>query len=74
MTCKLPTKKGESKKIRAHGKTLIVRRIPNRKWILRVEGQQSRARFADRKADACEDIAYFKETGVLPRGKAWPPF
>ncbi len=68
-SCKLPTRAGQTITISAHGKKLIVKRTRGRSWFLKIEGKRLHARWADFKRDACEDIAHFREMGVLPKGK-----
>lgn len=49
-------------------KRLQVKRVRG-SWFLKIEGTSEHARWADYKRDACEDIAHFRVTGALPRGK-----
>jgi hypothetical protein len=71
--CKLPGRKGQKVSYTVRGRKLDVTRTASRSWVLHVCGEKRR-RFADTKADACDDVAHFKETGRLPRGGEWPPF
>ena len=57
----------EVQKFNAHGKTLKVTKSNSGSYVLGVEGE-SRRRFADRLKEAQEDVDYFLEMGVLPRG------
>ena len=64
-------KSGSVHRFDAHGKRLEVKRV-RRVWFLRVEGER-RARWADTKKDATDDIRHFLDTGALPyeRGESW---
>lgn len=65
---RIPKKSGEEVQYTAHGKTLVVRRTPNRSYVLKIVGQREHYRWADFAKDAEHDIQYFLDTGSLPRG------
>jgi len=68
----LPTKKGQSTTVSAHGKRLVVKKHSASSWFLKVAGE-SRARWGN-KAEAQEDVAFFKEYGALPRSSGFSPY
>ena len=63
---RLPQKQGQQVQYTAHGRTLVVKRTPNRSFFLKIVGLQH-GRWADFATDARHDIQYFLDTGALPR-------
>ena len=73
MSCRVPSRVGESIKIEAHGRVGVLKKKARSTYVFRIEGEDERMRWADSKKEICADVKHFQEYGTLPprSGSIW---
>lgn len=71
-TCKVPRKINETLEFDAHNKKGIVKKKGSGVYVFRIEGQNERMRWGNRR-EICSDIKHFHDYGSLPppSGDRW---